>query len=102
MFSFVKSLFGPDTDYKALLQSGAVIVDVRTPGEFDSGHIKGARNIPVDTIRARVGELKKLNKPVITCCASGARSGMAKSMLRASGIDAYNGGPWTSLQNKIR
>lgn len=102
MFSFLKSLFGPGTDYKALLQQGAVIVDVRSPGEYKSGHIKEARNIPVDTIRAKVGELKKLNKPVITCCASGARSGMAKSILKANGIDAYNGGPWTSLQSKIR
>ena len=102
MFSFLKNLFGPGTDYKALLGQGAIIVDVRTPGEYKSGHIKEARNIPVDAIRSKVNELKKLNKPVITCCASGARSGMAKSILKSNGIDAYNGGPWTSLQSKIR
>jgi phage shock protein E len=101
MFSFLKNLFGPGTDYKALIQEGAIIVDVRTPGEYKSGHIKEARNIPVDTIRSKVGELKKLNKPVITCCASGARSGMAKSILASNGIEAYNGGPWTRLQGKI-
>jgi len=102
MFSFLKGLFGPGTDYKALLQQGAVIVDVRSTGEYKSGHIKEARNIPVDVIRSKVAELKKLNKPVITCCASGARSGMAKSILKSNGIEAYNGGPWTSLQSKIR
>jgi rhodanese-related sulfurtransferase len=74
-----------------------VIVDVRTPGEFNSGHGKGAINIPLDSISSRVAELKKMNKPVITCCRSGSRSGMAKRILSSAGIECYNGGPWSSL-----
>jgi phage shock protein E len=42
-----------------------------------------------------------LGKPVITVCRSGARSGMGKSILAAAGLEAYNGGPWDSLQNKL-
>lgn len=41
------------------------------------------------------------SKPVITCCRSGNRSGMAQSVLTAAGIDCYNGGPWNVLESKI-
>jgi rhodanese-related sulfurtransferase len=41
------------------------------------------------------------NKPVITCCASGMRSGSAKGLLKSKGFDAYNGGSWTSLKQKM-
>ena len=102
MFGFLKNLFGPGTDYKGLLSKGAIIVDVRTPEEYKAGHIDGARNIPLDQIKTKVPELKKTGKPVITCCRSGARSGMAKSQLAAAGIEVYNGGAWTSLNNKIK
>ena len=83
------------------MSNGAVIVDVRSTGEFKAGHIPGSINFPLDNIRSKVAELKKLNKPVITVCRSGARSGMAKSILKSAGLEVYNGGPWTSLKNKI-
>ena len=83
------------------MSNGAVIVDVRSTGEFKAGHIPGSKNFPLDSIRSKVAELKKLNKPVITVCRSGARSGMAKSILKSAGLEVYNGGPWTSLKNKI-
>ena len=101
MFSFFKKLFGPATDYNALLEKGAVIIDVRTAGEYANGHIKGSKNIPLDMINGRVAELKKAGKPVITVCRSGARSGMAKGILASGGIEVYNGGPWNSLMQKI-
>lgn len=101
MLNFIKNLFGPGTDFKALQEQGAVIIDVRTAGEFSGGHIKGAINIPVDSIRSKVNDLKKKGKPVITCCASGMRSGSATSILKAAGVEAYNGGSWISLQNKM-
>ncbi len=91
----------PATDYADLVRKGAMIVDVRTPGEFSSGHIKGSVNIPLDVISSRVQELKKKNKPVITVCRSGNRSGSAKSILESAGVEVYNGGAWDSLQNKI-
>jgi phage shock protein E len=102
MFGLFKNLFGSPTDYKTLVKNGAIIVDVRTSGEFGSGHIKGSVNIPVDSIKSKVADLKKKGKPVITVCRSGARSGMAKGILSSAGIEVYNGGPWNSLQSKLQ
>ena len=101
MFSFLKKLFGLGTDFKALAEAGAVIIDVRSPQEFDRGHIKGSKNIPVNIIQREVNSLRKLNKPVITVCQSGARSSMAKSVLKAAGIEVYNGGSWNGLRAKL-
>ncbi|MCB9185509.1 MAG: rhodanese-like domain-containing protein [Flavobacteriales bacterium] len=80
------------------LQKGALIVDVRTPQEYRAGHIKQSVNIPLNTIPNKVNELKRKNKPIITCCRSGARSGMAADQLRSAGIEVVNGGPWNSVQ----
>lgn len=104
MLGFIKKLFagGSAVDYKQLLRDGAVIVDVRTPGEFKTGHIKGALNIPLDGIKSRIDELKRKNKTIITCCRSGNRSVMAKGILHSAGIDCYNGGAWNTLDQKIR
>jgi phage shock protein E len=101
MFSFLKKIFGAGTDYKALKAAGAIIIDVRSPQEFDRGHIQGSKNIPVNIIQREVNSIKKLNKPVITVCQSGARSSMAKSTLKAAGIEVYNGGSWLSLRSKL-
>lgn len=71
----------------------AAILDVRTPQEFNEGHYEGAINIPVDTLVARINEIKQMNKPVVAYCRSGARSGLAVSILKQSGLnEVYNGG----------
>ena len=103
MLNLFKNMFSsaPQADYAALVKSGALIIDVRTPGEFNSGHIKGSINIPLDDIRNKTEELKKKNKVIITCCRSGNRSGMAKSMLESAGIECHNGGAWNVLNNQI-
>lgn len=102
MINILKKIFGGNSvNYKELMQNGAVIVDVRTPGEYKSGHIKHSKNFPLDTIRNKVNELKNLNKPVITVCRSGARSSTAKGILQSANIEAYNGGSWKSLETKI-
>lgn len=101
MLNLLKSLFGPKADFKELVSKGAVIVDVRTPEEFKVGHIKGSINIPVDKIAGQAEKLKKQGKAVITCCRSGARSGMAKEILNKKGVEAYNGGPWNELRNSL-
>jgi rhodanese-related sulfurtransferase len=103
MLNLLKNIFSaaPQADYAALVKSGALIIDVRTPGEFNSGHIKGSINIPLDDIRNKTEELKKKNKVIITCCRSGNRSGMAKSMLESAGIECHNGGAWNVLNNQI-
>lgn len=76
----------------------AQIVDVRTPGEFAAGHAPDSLNIPLDQLEARVGELAK-DRPVVLCCATGARSGLATQWLRAMGYDATNAGPWQAVRN---
>jgi phage shock protein E len=102
MFGLFKKLFGGSSvNYKELVNNGAVIIDVRTPGEFNSDHIPGSKNYPLDNLRNRIAELLKLNKPVITVCRSGARSGVAKNILKTAGVEVYNGGPWINLKNKI-
>ena len=101
MFSFLKKLFGPGVDFKALKDNGAIIIDVRSPQEFDNGHIQGSKNIPVNVIQRELSTIKKWGKPIITVCQSGARSGMAKSALKAAGVEVYNGGSWFSLRSKI-
>lgn len=103
MLGFLKRLLNPPRiNFRELIENGAVILDVRTPAEFKSGHLKGARNIPLDSIRQKTAELKKLNKPVITVCRSGSRSGLAKSILKSAGLEVYNGGAWTLFESKIR
>ena len=102
MLSFFKKLFGPGTDYKALKEAGAIILDVRSPQEFDRGNIKGSKTMPVNTIQREISNIKKWNKPVITVCQSGARSSMAKSVLKNAGIKVYNGGSWFGLESKLR
>lgn len=95
-------LFGNKTHkLKDFNSRGAIIIDVRTKGEYDSGAIPGSKNIPLQVIATKINEIKKLNKPVITCCASGMRSGSAATILRSNGIEAMNGGGWFSLSQKL-
>lgn len=100
--SFLKKLFGgASVDLKELVKNGAQIIDVRSPAEFQSGHIKGAINIPLQTLDKNLAKIKK-DKPVITCCASGMRSASAKSILKSKGFsEVHNGGGWTTLRSKI-
>ena len=103
MFDSIKQLLGlaPKVNYKDLVSRGAQIIDVRTPGEFKTGHIRGAVNIPLQSISSQTARIKK-DKPVITCCASGMRSASAKSILKSNGFEeVLNGGGWMSLQSKI-
>ena len=86
---------------KELYSNGAIIVDVRTAEEFRSGHIKNSINIPLQQLSQKIATLKQKNKPIITVCLSGGRSSMAVSVLKKEGIEAYNGGGWSSLENKL-
>lgn len=62
----------------------ALIVDVRAPGEFEAGHLPGARNIPLAELDSRAGELPQ-GRPVIVCCNSGMTSAKASAALRKAG-----------------
>jgi phage shock protein E len=104
MIQFIRKLLGlgPATDYAQLVKDGAIIVDVRSKGEFDGGHIKGSINIPVDSITNNLNKLKDKNKTIITCCASGMRSAAAKAVLKSNGYSqVYNGGGWSGLERKL-
>ena len=73
-----------------LLQNDSVILlDTRTVGEFNRGHIPGFRNIPVDDLRNRIAELEP-GKSVYVICQSGLRSYIACRILAGFGFDAYN------------
>jgi len=103
MMDKIKSFlgFGAAPDYAEMVKNGAIILDVRSLGEYAGGHIKGSKNIPVSDLAKQMSKLDK-TKTIITCCASGARSGVAKAMLAANGFpEVYNGGAWNSLEGKI-
>jgi len=104
MISFIKQLFGSGTtvNLAELIKNGATIIDVRSKSEFDSGHIEGSLNIPLDILKNNLSRFKK-DKVIITCCASGMRSASAKNILTSNGFqEVYNGGGWRGLQNKIK
>jgi len=65
----------------------AVVLDVREPGEFDGGHIAGAKNFPVGAIEKRAGDLARFReKPVLIVCATANRSHAAFNVLRKLGF----------------
>ncbi len=104
MIETLKKIFGigPSADYAQLVKEGAIILDVRTKGEYVSGHIRGSVNISVDQLSANLHRLPNKQVPIITCCVSGMRSASAKSILKANGYArVYNGGSWSSVQSKI-
>lgn len=102
MLSLLKKILGIESvDLAQLIKDGAVIVDVRSKGEFASGHVKGSINIPLEQITNNVSNLKKHNH-VIVCCRSGNRSGMAKRMLQSKGLNnVTNGGSWQNVNQYI-
>ena len=104
MFDTIKKIFGIEkTDYAQLMADGAIILDVRSNGEFSTGHIKGSINIPVDKLATNLHKLKAKNKPIITCCASVMRSASAKGILQTNGYaNVHKGGAWQSLNQKIK
>lgn len=82
-----------------LRASGATFVDVRSASEFASANAPGSINIPLPELRHRLGEIPKTN-PVVVCCASGSRSGMAKMVLKKNGfLNVHNVGAWRKLLN---
>lgn len=99
MLDILSKLFGgkgealsPDT------LSQGTIVDVRTRAEFQQGHFEGSINIPLQELERSLPKFRQLKQPIITCCRSGNRSGMAARQLKANDIEAINGGRWDGLK----
>jgi rhodanese-related sulfurtransferase len=99
---FLKSILGTPADApkravtaaeaKALLDSNVnapLLIDVRQPDEFRTGHAPDARLIPLGDLNKRMSELPK-DRQILVICASGSRSSMATHQLVAAGYDAVN------------
>jgi phage shock protein E len=98
---FLELIFGKKANLKEVISNGAVILDVRTKGEYQSGHLRNSINIPIDNLPQNIKKLNK-NKPIITCCASGSRSASARRILKANGFEqVYNGGSWYGLRKYL-
>lgn len=80
-----------------LKKKGALFIDVRSAGEFASGNAPGTINIPLQELNKSIKDLPR-NSPIVLCCASGTRSGMAKMVFKKSGFNkVYNIGTWTKF-----
>jgi rhodanese-related sulfurtransferase len=92
----------PAVDLKSIIDEGAFLADVRTPGEFASGHVKGSVNIPLDSVPDQLAKFKN-KKNIIVFCRSGARSGQAKLILTQNGFtNVINGGTWDQVNQFVK
>ncbi|MBI3518858.1 MAG: rhodanese-like domain-containing protein [Bacteroidetes bacterium] len=100
MIQSIKNLLGigPKVNIGELISNGAIIIDVRTRGEYAGGHAKGSVNVPLDQLSGYLPKLKNKDQAIITCCASGMRSASAKSFFKGKGYtNVHNAGPWITL-----
>ncbi len=86
---------------KELILAEAIIIDVRSEAEFRSGSAKGAINIPLNELKKNLNKIITLNKPIITVCASGMRSGKATDILKKEGLVCENGKTWKNVNQFI-
>jgi phage shock protein E len=81
------------------IPKGARIVDVRSKGEYQTGHFPGAINLPVDQLSRRISELGEKGAPIVVYCRSGHRAGLARQMLEAGGFtNVVNGGTLSAMR----
>jgi rhodanese-related sulfurtransferase len=78
------------------------IIDVRTPEEYQLGHLNDSINIPLKEIQNHIRKIESFAKPILLCCASGNRSQIATAFLKNKGIECENGGSWTKVQQTIK
>ena len=93
---------GEKVDILPIMKEGALILDVRTVQEFEQGHVAGSINIPLHELDNRIGEIQKLKIPIIACCRTGRRSGVAARQLNKKGIETYNGGGWKAVEELLK
>jgi len=75
---------------------GTIVVDVRTPQEFNDGHFAKSINIPLSQLSRHLEELKQAEN-IIVCCASGMRSQKASLLLKQNQIDCLDGWSWLDV-----
>ncbi|RME43471.1 MAG: rhodanese-like domain-containing protein [Deltaproteobacteria bacterium] len=80
--------------------AGALLVDVRTPEEFEQGHLEGAKNIPLGEIERRIEEFgDDFEREIVVYCRTGRRSGIARTILTKRGYKhVFNGGGLVELE----
>ncbi len=102
MLNILKKLLGlSSTVLNAEDLKNGTVIDVRSPAEYQQGHASGSINIPLQTIEGSLKKIQKMNSPIITCCRSGNRSGMAAKLLNGKGIETINGGTWQNVEHQI-
>lgn len=89
---------------KSLIKAEYVLIDVRTPGEFNGGHVDGALNIPLDEIgRLPEGIPEDKSTPIFVYCLSGMRSGSAAAILKKNGFtEVHNLGGVSRAQSVMK
>ena len=100
---FFNNIFGgsKNENLATLVNEGAFLVDVRSPGEFAEGNVKGSTNIPLDQVSSNLDKFKGKEK-IIVFCRSGIRSGQAKTILEQNGFtNVTNGGTWQNINEVI-
>ena len=106
IFGFLANLFScgaaEKVDLPSLVKDGALVIDVRTPGEFSGGAVKGAINIPYDEIVRKIGNVEPdKSRTIIVYCQSGSRSGAAKKSLERIGYtQVVNGGGFSKVRTR--
>ncbi len=82
--------------HRHLVAQGALLLDVRTPEEFHSGHVPQAVNIPVQELAYRLRECGPTRQPIVVYCRSGGRSASASQILKQAGYEVRDIGPMTA------
>lgn len=100
----LNALFGGNKSNEklvAVVQQGAFLVDVRSSSEFETGHVKGSVNIPLDQVQNQLSKFKD-KKNIVVFCRSGNRSSQAKSILERNGyLNVINGGTWQNINSIV-
>jgi phage shock protein E len=104
IFMMKKSGQIPAQDALAYLKGGALVIDVRSPGEFNSGHLARAINLPLDEIETALPKrVKDKNQVLLLHCASGMRSGTARQKLKALGYaNVFNLGSYGRAESILK
>lgn len=91
MFGLFKKEYSlNEEEFKAKMAAGGQVIDVRSPGEFRSGHLEKAKNIPLDQLSGKVSEISAMSskgKDILLYCHSGSRSSMAYRILKNANIE---------------
>lgn len=79
--------------HRQLVAQGALLLDVRTPAEYQEGHVPDAFNLPVQELPSRLSEVGPTSRPIVVYCRSGGRSAQAAQLLTKAGYTVRDIGP---------